>query len=590
MHRNLRSLLELLRRENDLVTVEAEVDPRLELAEVHRRVIGRGGPALLFRNVKGSRYPVVTNLFGTERRIGLAFGPKPEALVRRAVRVAESLLPPRPAALWRQRALALEALKLGTRRVRRAPVTEAVDRPARLEELPVLTTWQGDGGPFFTLPLVYTEHPSTGKHNLGMYRMQRFDSRTTGMHWQIHKGGGFHYHEAEAAGRALPVTVFLGGPPALILSAIAPLPEDVPELVLASVLAGEKIRVVDSPLEGHRRRLVAEAEFALAGRVAPNARRPEGPFGDHYGYYSLRHDYPVFEVEAVFHRKDAIYPATVVGKPRQEDFFIGDYLQKLLSPLFPLVMPSVRDLWTYGETGFHSLAAAVVRERYAREALVSAFRILGEGQLSLTKFLILTDTPQDLRDFRPLFEHVLARFRPETDLFVFSNVSMDTLDYTSGTVNRGSKAVMLGLGDAAREPPREFRGQLPAGVARAEVFCAGCLVVEGAAYAEEPELAARLAREVVFKDWPLVVVHDDAGVARSASDFLWATWTRFEPAADIHAAATNVRRHHISYTAPLVIDARMKPGYPDELVVRPDIAELVDARWREYFPLGLAGD
>ncbi|HYY97603.1 MAG TPA: UbiD family decarboxylase, partial [Pyrinomonadaceae bacterium] len=553
-------------------------------------VIERGGPALLFKRVKGSRYPVVTNLFGTERRIGLAFGPKPEALVRQAVQVAESLLPPRPAALWRQRALALEALKLGTRKVRRAPVTEIVDKPARLEELPVLTTWQEDGGPFFTLPLVYTEHPSTGKHNLGMYRMQRFDARTTGMHWQIHKGGGFHYHEAEAAGQSLPVTMFLGGPPALILSAIAPLPEDVPELVLASVLAGEKIRVVDSPLEGHRRRLVAEAEFALAGRVAPNARRPEGPFGDHYGYYSLRHDYPVFEVEAVFHRKDAIYPATVVGKPRQEDFFIGDYLQKLLSPLFPLVMPSVRDLWTYGETGFHSLAAAVVRERYAREALVSAFRILGEGQLSLTKFLILTDTPQDLRDFRPLFEHVLARFRPETDLFVFSNVSMDTLDYTSGTVNRGSKAVMLGLGDAAREPPREFRGQLPAGVARAEVFCAGCLVVEGAAYAEEPELAARLAREVVFKDWPLVVVHDDAGVARSASDFLWATWTRFEPAADIHAAATNVRRHHISYTAPLVIDARMKPGYPDELVVRPDIAELVDARWREYFPLGLAGD
>lgn len=590
MHRNLRSLLELLRRESDLVSVEAEVDPHLELAEVHRRVIECGGPALFFRNVKGSRYPVVTNLFGTERRIALAFGPKPEALVRRAVHVAESILPPKPSALWQQRTLALEALKLGTRRVRRAPVAEVVDRPARLEELPVLTTWQEDGGPFFTLPLVYTEHPSTRKHNLGMYRMQRYDARTTGMHWQIHKGGGFHYHEAEAANNALPVTVFLGGPPALILSAIAPLPEDVPELVLASVLAGEKIRVIDSPLEGHPHRLVAEAEFALAGCVRPHVRRPEGPFGDHYGYYSLQHDYPIFEVEAVFHRKDAIYPATVVGRPRQEDFFIGDYLQKLLSPLFPLVMPSVRDLWSYGETGFHSLAAAVVRERYAREALVSAFRILGEGQLSLTKFLMLTDTPQDLRDFPRLFEHVLARFRPETDLFIFSNVSMDTLDYTSGTVNKGSKAVMLGLGDAVRELPREFRGSLPVGVARAETFCAGCLVVEGAAYADEPELAARLAREEAFKDWPLVVVHDDAGVARNAPDFLWATWTRFEPAADIHAAAETVRRHHISYSAPLVIDARMKPGFPDELVVRPDIGELVTRRWREYFPRGLAGE
>ncbi|HEX6182653.1 MAG TPA: UbiD family decarboxylase [Pyrinomonadaceae bacterium] len=590
MHRNLRSFLELLRKESDLVEIEAEVDPDLELAEIHRRVIERGGPALLFKNVKGSRYPVVTNLFGTERRIGWAFGPKPEALVRRAVHVAESLLPPKPAELWRQRTLALEALKLGTKRVGRAPVTEVVDRPARLDELPVLTTWQEDGGPFFTLPLVYTEHPETRKHNLGMYRMQRFDARTTGMHWQIHKGGGFHYHEAERKNQPLPVTMFLGGPPALILSAIAPLPEDVPELVLASVLAGEKIRVTDSPLEGHPHRLVAEAEFALVGQVPPRERRPEGPFGDHYGYYSLQHDYPVFNVEAVFHRRDAVYPATVVGKPRQEDFFIGDYLQKLLSPLFPLVMPSVRDLWSYGETGFHSLAAAVVRERYAREALVSAFRILGEGQLSLTKFLLLTDTPQDLRDFPRLLAHVLARFRPETDLFVFSNLSMDTLDYTSGTVNRGSKAVLLGLGEPVRELPREFRGELPGGVTRAEVFCPGCLVVEGGKYEAEPDQAARLAREQVFRDWPLVVLHDDASVAASAPDFLWATWTRFEPAADIHAAATELRRHHISYTSPLVIDARMKPGYPDELVVRPDIADLVTRRWREYFPRGLKGD
>ena len=582
MHRNLRSFLSLLARERDLVTVEAEVDPYLELAEIHRRVIARGGPALMFKRVRGSRYPVVTNLFGTARRIELAFGPKPEALVREVVRVAEALLPPKPGALWQHRALALEALKLGTRRVRRAPVLEEIDRPARLDELPVLTTWQEDGGPFFTLPLVYTEHPATGKHNLGMYRMQRHDARTTGMHWQIHKGGGFHYHAAEAAGQPLPVTVFLGGPPALILAAIAPLPEDVPELVLASVLAGEKIGVARSPLgAGHR--VVAEAEFALLGSVPPRERRAEGPFGDHYGYYSLQHDYPVFHVEAVCHRRDAIYPATVVGKPRQEDFFIGDYLQQLLAPLFPLVMPSVRDLWSYGETGFHSLAAAVVRERYAREALVSGFRILGEGQLSLTKFLLLTDTPQDLRDFKALFEHVLARVRFERDLFIFSNVSMDTLDYTSGRVNEGSKAIMLGLGDAVRELPREFRGELPAGLTRAEVFCAGCLVVQGVPYEQDAEQAARLAREPAFAAWPLVVLHDDATVARSATDFLWATWTRFEPAADIHAADTKIIRHHLAYHAPVVIDARMKPGYPDELIVRPDIAALVERRWREYF-------
>ena len=583
MHPSLRTFLDLLTREKEIVTIKAEVDPYLELAEIHRRVISEGGPALLFERVKGSRFPVVTNMFGTERRIDLAFGPKPEALVRDLVHIAESILPPKIGELWQHRSVALDFLKLGTRNTSRSPVTQVVDRPARLDQLPVLTTWQEDGGPFITLPLVYTENPVTKKHNLGVYRMQVYDSRSTGLHWQIQKGGGFHYSEAERANQPLPVTVFLGGPPALILAAIAPLPEDVPELMLASLLAGEKLKMTRNPLgRGHSHRLAAEAEFALVGHAPPHERRPEGPFGDHYGYYSLQHDYPVFNVDAVLHRRDAIYPATVVGKPRQEDFFIGDYLQKLLSPLFPMVMPSVRDLWTYGETGFHSLCAAVVRERYGREALVSGFRILGEGQLSLTKFLLLTDTPQDLKDFPRLFEHVLERFRPETDLFVFSNVSMDTLDYTSGKVNEGSKAIMLGLGDPVRKLPREFEGQLPSFISRAEVFCAGCLVLQG----EDESLPLRVANDPVFAGWPLIVLHDDARVARSSQDFLWATWTRFEPAADIYAANTTVQRHHLVYKAPIVIDARTKPGFPGELIVRDDIAALVDRRWSEYFSRG----
>jgi UbiD family decarboxylase len=583
MHRSLRTYLDLLRREKEIVTIETEVDPYLELAEVHRRVIEQGGPALLFTRVKGSRYPVVTNLFGTKKRIDLAFGAKPQKLVREMVRVAEALLPPKPAELWQHRSIAREFLKLGTRNTSRAPIAEVIDRPARLDELPVLTTWQEDGGPFLTLPLVYTENPTTKKHNLGIYRMQVYDAQSTGLHWQIQKGGGFHYAEAEKLDQPLPVTVFLGGPPALILAAIAPLPEDVPELVLASLLAGEKIRMTKNPLGGAHR-LAAEAEFALVGQARPHERKAEGPFGDHYGYYSLTHDYPIFHVDAVFHRRDAIFPATVVGKPRQEDFFIGDYLQELLSPLFPLVMPSVRDLWTYGETGFHSLCAAVVQERYGREALVSAFRILGEGQLSLTKFLILTDTPQDLRNFPALLEHVLARFVPETDLFVLANVSMDTLDYTSGQVNEGSKAIMLGLGPARRELPHEFHGELPRDVTRADVFCAGCLVLQGVPYEQDPNQAARLAAEPVFAGWPLLVLHDDAAVAHSAIDFLWATWTRFEPASDIHAASAKVVRHRLAYSGPIVIDARTKPGFPDELVVRDDIREMVDSRWREYFP------
>jgi 3-polyprenyl-4-hydroxybenzoate decarboxylase len=323
--------------------------------------------------------------------------------------------------------------------------------------------------------------------------------------------------------------------------------------------------------------------------VPAHERRPEGPFGDHYGYYSLRHDYPVFHVSRVAHRRDAIYPATVVGKPRQEDFFIGDLLQELLSPLFPLAMPGVVDLWAYGETGYHSLAAAVVRERYGREALASAFRILGEGQLSLTKFLLVTDIPIDLRDFKATLEHVLARTRPETDLYVLSHTAMDTLDYTGPRVNEGSKGVWLGLGSPVRELPREFRpaSPVPRGVRDVQVFCGGCLVVGAPSYADEPGAGPRLAADPAFAGWPLLVLTDEPKrAARSPMNFLWTTFTRFEPAADIHAAATHVARHHIAYTPPIVIDARLKPGFPRELLGDPSISRRVTDRWREYFPDG----
>ncbi len=583
MHKNLRSFIQALQKEVEIVEIPAEVDPYLEIAEIHRRVIEQQGKALLFKNVKGSSFPVVTNLFGTAKRIDLAFGKKPQKLVKKAVEMIEVLLPPKPKELWKFRNLALTALKLGTKKVKRAPVLEVCDKPANLSELPLLQLWHKDGGSFITLPLVYTESPRSGKHNLGMYRIQRYDAQTAGIHWQIHKGGGFHYFEAEQKNESLPVTIFLGGAPAMILSAIAPLPEDVPELVLASVLADGKIETTKNPLPNHHR-LISEAEFAICGRVAPHKRRPEGPFGDHYGYYSLKHDYPIFQAEAVFHRKDAIYPATVVGKPRQEDFFIGDYLQELLSPLFPLVMPAVLDLWSYGETGFHSLAAAVVKERYAREALGAGFRILGEGQLSLTKFLLLTDKPQNLRDFKSLFEYILERVNWESDFFIFDRTSFDTLDYASGKINHGSKAMLVGVGKAKRDLKREFNSELPNYIKHAEVFCGGCLVVEENDYASDNEAGQRIAESGEFDNWQIVVLHDSIEFAKSAEKFLWATWTRFNPSTDIYAKEIKVVNNHIIYTAPIVIDARIKPWYPAEVEVREDVAKLVDKRWREYFP------
>ncbi len=581
---NLKSFLGELSREGLLAVIECPVSAHLEVAEIHRRVIAAGGPALLFTHIEGSSLPLVTNLFGTSGRADLAFGRRPEELVRRVVSLAQGPIPPGMGDLWRSRDLLGAALRTGLRSVRSGPILDRVDHSPDLGRLPILTSWPEDGGPFVTLPLVYTEHPETGGSNLGMYRLQIHDRSMTGMHWQIGKGGGFHYKVAEASGAALPVTVFLGGPPGLILSAIAPLPENVPELVLASVLAGGRIRQCSGP---GPHPLVAEAEIALIGQVPAGTRRPEGPFGDHYGYYSLRHSYPVFEVESMVRRRDAIFPATVVGKPRQEDFFIGDRLQELLSPLFPLVMPGVRDLWSYGETGYHALGAAVDRERYHREAMTSAFRILGEGQLSLTKFLLLTDRPVDLRDFKTTLECVLERTRPETDLFIIGNVAMDTLDYAGPEINRGSKGVWLGVGDPVRDLPREFEAStVPDGIVDARVFCGGCLVVEGPAHGHEPGFAKRVSEHVAFGDWPLVVVVDDAARATATTTaFLWTTFTRFEPAADIYAGH-RVVRNHLSYRIPIVIDARMKTTYPDELFCDDETARRVSRRWKEYFPDG----
>lgn len=584
MHPNLRSFLDTLRKENQLIEIEAEVDPYLELAEIHRRVIEEEGPALFFKKVKGSPFPVVTNLFGTRRRVDLAVGPRPEETVKRAVQALERLIPPKVQTLWQEKDWILSLAKSGTTFIhpQKAPLLQVQENEVNLNQLPVLTSWPEDGGPFITLPLVYTEHPMTHEHNLGMYRIQIHEPKQTGIHWQIHKGGGFHYYESEQLGQDFPTTLFLGGPPALILSAIAPLPEMLPELLFTSFLMGEKLPRVRVPHHPHP--LIAEAEFAFCGTVPAHVRKPEGPFGDHYGYYSWKHDFPVFNIQTLYRRKDAIYPATVVGKPRQEDYFVGEYLQALLSPMFPVVMPGVKSLWTYAETGFHALAAAVVRESYPREALAHAFRILGEGQLTLTKFLILTDVPLNLQDFPTLLESVLKRFKPERDLQIIHETSMDTLDYTGRRLNHGSKAILLGLGEPKRSLLASYTDELPYGATRAKAFCPGCLLLSG------PEFSAHLnwAEEILqhessksLMDWPLVILLDDLDLASTSSGFLWQVFTRFDPAHDIYAT-TELHQHRVIYHGPLLIDARMKPDYPGEVIPAQETVDLVNQRWKEY--------
>lgn len=584
MHKNLRSFIHQLRKEKQIVEVSAEVDPYLELAEIHRRVVEDDGPALLFTRVKGSKFPVATNLFGSMARMEMAIGSQPENIIRNAIQAMDKLMPPRFKSLWEERHWLLDLTRLGTKPVAagKAPVTESRISPVNLRELPVITSWQEDGGPFFTLPLVYTEKPGTQEHNLGMYRMQVYSENQTGMHWQIHKGGGFHYYEAEQAGQNLPVSVFLGGPPALVVAAITALPEMVPELLYASFLLGDKINTVQ--VAGHPHPLIAEAEFALCGQVPAGVRRPEGPFGDHYGYYSLVHDFPVFNIQQLYHRKDAIYPATIVGKPRQEDYYIGEWMQELISPLFPIIMPGLKSMWTYAEAGFHTLCAAIVRESYFREALAHAFRILGEGQLSLTKVLLLTNVEQDLKNFPQLLENILKRFNPSRDLIIIHDTAMDTLDYTGRLYNRGSKAILLGIGEPIRELPEQYQGGSLPGITKIKTYCAGCLLVSGPAFDHDPGLAKELIRQQLpdLNNWPLVILIDDVEEIKDQTAFLWTVFTRFDPALDIYAEQ-QVQQNSIHYELPIIIDARMKGMYPADLEPREDIVKQVDRRWPQLF-------
>lgn len=571
---NLRQFLEELRKSNEIVDVYEEVDPNLEIAEIHRRIAAADGPALFFHRVKNSSFPVVTNLFGSRKRIALAFQNRPEELIASLVELLTQEFPPKLATLWKKRRALKSLSTIGTKHLKRAPIKEKIVHSPDLEKIPMLKTWPLDGGHFITLPLVYTEPPSGGAPNLGMYRIQRYDQKRAGLHFQIQKGGGFHYHQAELQNRSLPVNIFIGGPPALILSAITPLPENVPEILLCGLMQGKKLSITSSNHNEYP--LIAECEFALVGKSPPRVRHPEGPFGDHYGYYSWTHDFPLFECQAVYHRKDAIYPATVVGKPRQEDFYIGDYLQELLSPLFPIVMPGVKALWSFGETGFHSLSAAIVHERYYRECMTSAFRILGEGQLSLTKFLLVTDQSINIRNFKEVLTTILERFRPESDLFIFSNLSLDTLDYTGPQLNKGSRGVMLGIGEKVRDLPQEYNGKLPPNIRRLASFSPGCLVLEG----ELPDLS-----HPDLQPWPLLILVDNIDKAlKNEASFLWTVFTRFEPGADIYAASSKIIRHHITYYGPILIDARMKPSYPQEVLCDPDTANKVTEKWRRYFP------
>jgi 4-hydroxybenzoate decarboxylase subunit C len=574
-----RSLSEFVRRLRDrgeLAEITAQVNPTLELAEIHRQVIAQSGPALLFKNVLGSKFSVATNLFSSKKRLQIALGDDYEDVVGNLIEsiIGEGSFP--FFGLWKKRAL----LRIGTKRVLRTPVAKHSLSPD-LSQIPFLTCWPGDGGAFLTLPLVYTESPSGRGANLGMYRIQRFDATTAGLHWQIGKGGGFHFSESEALGRDLPVTIFLGGSPALILSAIAPLPENVSELLFASILQGSKVglsRPNTEPLP-----LIAACDAALVGCARAFERRLEGPFGDHYGYQNPALPFPVFHCTKIYHASDAIIPATVVGKPPQEDSWIGQYLERLFAPILRLCIPALKDLHTYPETGFHPLAVARIQERYEKEALSTSLRLLGEGQLALTKILLVTDQPVRVDNIKEVLPAVLERLRPAEDIHVFAYTALDTLDMTGPAPNRGSKALFIATGDPRRRLPTHLSSPLPLGIRHAIPFTPGCLIADGLPYADMPDPSGLLDG---FSGWPLVFLVDDAvACASSDAEFLWQAFTRFEPGRDLYTKDRCLRRNGVSFTFPIMIDARTKPTYPRPAAADSATVDLVTRRWHEYFPV-----
>jgi 4-hydroxy-3-polyprenylbenzoate decarboxylase len=615
-YRHLRQCVADLQRTGQLVRIDQEIDPHLEAAEVHRRVYRAGGPAVLFARVQGTPFPMVSNLFGTPARTRFLFR---DALdqVRKLVELKTN-----PAALrkrpWRYWDLPFVLWRLRPKFVRSGPV---LAHETTASALPQLKCWPLDGGAFVTLPQVYTEHPDHpgwAKSNLGMYRVQLGGNeyapdREVGLHYQIHRGIGVHHAAAVRRGERLRVNVIVGGPPALAVAAVMPLPEGLPELAFAGALGGRRLRMVVPPsppvATGGLGPLPfpAEADFVIRGSIDPARTKPEGPFGDHLGYYSLTHDFPVMTVEKVYHRPGAIWPFTVVGRPPQEDTSFGEFIHELTGPVIPTVIPGLHAVHAVDAAGVHPLLLAIGSERYVpyaaarrpQELLTTANAILGQGQLSLAKYLFIVakedDPALDVHDVPAFFRHVLERADWASDLHFQTRTTIDTLDYSAGMgLNAGSKVVVAAAGPRRRElgtaVPPDLK--LPDGFSDPRAVMPGVLAIRGPrASGRDDSDVTRLCSALASDSSPLtpypllLLVDDGEFIARTLSNFLWVVFTRSDPANDVHGVGAFVERKHWGCRGPLVIDARLKPHMPPPLEEDPAVSKRVDELAKRGGPL-----
>lgn len=599
-YRSTRQLVEDLRAPGQLVEIDTPVDAHLELAEIHRRVYARGGPALLFSNVVGCRFPVASNLFGTIDRARWIFRDTLEAL-RLAIRWRthpEQMLA-EPWKLWRGPALAWHMLP---RRTRRAA---AHSSRASLGDLPQIVCWPDDGGPFVTLPQVLSQSPDARQTNLtainlGMYRIQLagndyVPNAECGLHYQLHRGIGVHHARALELNRSFPVTITVGGTPAMTIAAVMPLPEGMSELGMAGALAGGRIPMFCQPGFAP---MYADADFAIRGTVDPQRLKSEGPFGDHLGYYARCHPFPVVNITDVWHRRDAVWPMTVVGRPPQEDTVFGQLIHELTAPVIPSVLPGVRAVHAVDAAGVHPLLLAIGSERYTpyakpgrpQELLTQASAILGQGQLSLAKYLWITDDssaerPLDIHDVMSFFVHMLERVDWRRDLHFHTRTTIDTLDYSGDALNSGSKLVIAATGQARRKLPRELpQGlSLPTQWHNPRVALPGVLCVQmdrdvdGGFERRWQQICDSIHIASPLCEFPLIVLVDDADFASAnLRNLVWVTFTRSNPAPDVYGIGADTCDKHFSVTGSLVINARSKPHHAPPLVEDPNVTAKVD--------------
>lgn len=589
---DLQSYLKLLERKGELHRVPCEVDPELEVTEIAQRQVRLGGPALLFERVKGSPFRLAINLNATRRRLVLGLGAEPGVLGDRLAGLVKAMQPPSLKALWKHRGTVTRALAMRVKRLGSSPVQDHVSLPGDLTTLPVLKCWPRDAGRFITLPLVGTAGPD-GRQNLGMYRMQVYGPKATGMHWQIVRGAEAQAYKA--AGKPLPCAVALGGDPALILSAIFPLPEDMEELPFAGLLRGSAQTVVRAKTQPIW--VPANAEFILEGVVDSADRRKEGPFGDHFGHYSHAAPYPTFKMTALTHRPNPVYAATVVGKPPQEDKVWGEAINEFADGMLKLMHPEIAAMWTYYEAGFHNLLVVAVHQRHRKEAVKTALGLLGQGQLSLCKVVMLVDAGCDPKDFRAVLREARAHFDSREDVLLLPGTPLDTLDFTSFAMNLGSKVILdftSGGGLKAPAPAPRRQASRPFNPDTLKKVCGSRYL--GWASLEDTLLAVKVKPEAdgapgllekILKHAPLgghklvALVSPDVDLFDPV-DLIWGIFTRFDAARDIQFASAGLFRAWAHYDGPLGIDATWKKGYPEPLTMPKKIIEKVDQRWKEY--------